>query len=162
MSDKKAVNSLQNQDKVEQWFPTFVEQLNDHLKADYFMLQTQSAPKETYDFFKAIMENDQNAVLSNLRQSSSIHFIKNLIVDYLQELKTYNKKPLKLALGLSDSKILVWSEINDGDEDTEDALLLTEAKINGKYHPHGFYINSTIIEKSDNLPIPPHYQTILK
>lgn len=69
--------------------------------------------------------------------------------------------PLKLALGLSESKILVWSEIKDDDEETEDALLLIEAKINGKYRPFGFYVNSTIIEESDRISIPPHYQTII-
>ncbi|MEJ0105202.1 MAG: hypothetical protein WDO19_22755 [Bacteroidota bacterium] len=90
-----------------------------------------------------------------------MYYIANIINDYLKELKSYNSNPLKLAMGLSDSKILVWSVIKDNDDDTEDALLLAEAKVNGKYHQHGFYLNSTIIEESDKLPTPPHYQSII-
>ena len=63
-------------------------------------------------------------------------------------------------MGLSNSKLLVWSEIEDNDEDMEDALLIAEAKVNGKYQKDGFYINSTIVEKSDNLSIPNHYQIL--
>ncbi len=90
-----------------------------------------------------------------------MYFISNIIRDYLQELKNHDSKPIKLAMGLSDSKILVWSVINDNDEQTEDTLLLAEAKVNGKYQSKGFYINSTILERSDSLETPPHYQSII-
>ena len=65
-------------------------------------------------------------------------------------------------MALSDSKILVWAVVDDNDEKTEDALIIAEAKVNGKYYEKGFYLNSTIIEKSDNLSVPPHYQKIIE
>lgn len=121
-----------------------------------------------FDEFTSILRADQlifgdeKSLVHKTREASSIYFIKKIIKDYLFELKEHYKRlPLKLALGLSDSKILVWSEIKDDDEATEDALLLAEAKVNGEYYPYGFYLTSTIIEKSDNLDIPPHYHKIL-
>jgi len=110
---------------------------------------------------QSVMNNDKMKSLELVRESTSMNFIKELMVDYMKELQTHNKLPLKLAVALSDSKIIVWAEVDDNDEETEDALLLTEAKINSKYFQYGFYINSTILEKSDNLSIPPHFQTII-
>lgn len=144
-------------DLLDQWFSDMI----DDLRVDHFMLQTDSATKEKKDLYNAFLLKDNNKIFSNMRSNSSQYFISSLVVDYLNELKAAGKNPLKLALGISDSKILVWSEIDDNDEEMENLLLITEAKVNGKYHPKGFYINSTIIEKSDNLNIPPHYQTII-
>lgn len=39
-------------------------------------------------------------------------------------------------------------------------LLITEAKINAKYHPFGFAMETKIVEESDNFNIPNHYQTL--
>ena len=143
-------------DNIDQWFTQFI----DHLKVDHFMLQTNTAPPDKREFYNAVMSGDEIKLASQVRDTSSIIFVKKIIFDYLEELNKLNKRPLKLAFGISYSKILVWSEINDSDDDMEDALLITEAKINGKYHSKGFYLNSTIIEKSDCVPIPNHYQTI--
>ncbi len=145
-------------EKINKWFSDFI----DDIKVDHFLLTTQTASVAKQRLYDAIISGDEESVARSVRETSSKYMVKKLVYDYLQELRNYNKIPLKLAFGLSDSKILVWSEINDDDELAEDALLLAEAKINGKYHSCGFYINSTIIEKSDRLPVPPHYhQTIL-
>lgn len=144
-------------ENIDQWFSQFI----DHLKVDHFLLQTNSATEEKKEFYKAVMSGDEILLASQVRNTSSKVFVKRIIFEYLQELKSNNKMPLKLAFGISDSKILVWSEVNDNDEETEDALFLTEAKINGKYHKYGFYLNSTIVESSDKMSIPNHYQNIL-
>ena len=142
---------------MNEWFDTFIN----HIKVDHFMLQTDSAPKETKDLYNAFFNRDELYVKSIMRSNSTQFFIEKIIIDYLTEVKEMGRSPLKLALGLSDSKILVWSEINDDDDATEDALIIAEAKINGKYHQHGFYLVSTIMEKSDKISIPPHYKTII-
>ena len=145
-------------DPIDNWFSEMI----DHLKVDHFMLKTKTAPKEKADLYDAFINKNDDKIVSQLRSISSQHYIKALVYDYINELKSSNKTPIKLALGISDSKILVWSEIEDNDDTMEDILLLTEAKINGKYYSNGFYINSTIIEKSDNIPVPPHYQPIIE
>jgi hypothetical protein len=125
------------------------------------MMQNKVASKEKEEMYKAFITGDERAILSNVRKSSTQLFIRRIVFEYLNELRNSENKPIKLALGLSDSKILVWSEINDNDDEMENLLLLAEAKINHKYLKDGFFINSTIIEKSDKLPIPPHYQPII-
>ena len=142
---------------IDNWFSGLV----DTLKADHFMLKQKVASKDKEAMYKAFITGDEASILSNARKSTTQLFVRRLVLEYLSELANYEYRPLKLALGLSDSKILVWAEVNDGDEEMENLLLLTEAKINNKYLKDGFFINSTIIEKSDNLNIPPHYQSIL-
>ncbi len=161
MSLKKPIPSSQpegeKKDEINKWFSEFI----DDLKTDHLLLSENIATTEKKKLYEDIIFGDRSYMFSQMRNSSSMYYIANIINDYLKELKSYNSNPLKLAMGLSDSKILVWSVIKDNDDDTEDALLLAEAKVNGKYHQHGFYLNSTIIEESDKLPTPPHYQSII-
>lgn len=95
------------------------------------------------------------------RIQSSLHFLGQLIIDYVNELKERQVEPRQLAMDMSDASVLVWAEINDDDEPTEDQLRLAQAKINARYNQYGFYLTSTIVEQSDCLPIPSHYQSIL-
>lgn len=162
MNVAKNKNDLSNNSELstaelDSWFENFI----DVVKADHFIMSSGVAPEETRNMYKALILNDEIELAKNSRKMSTMIFIKSLVKDYVTELTSQQNLPLKLALGLSDSKILVWSEINDDDEKTEDALLIAEAKVNGKYHDQGFYVNSTIIEKSDNLNVPPHYQKII-
>ena len=143
--------------KVDTWFGDII----DHIKVDHFLISNNAATRETKTFYDDLIHGDGSNLISNMRKDSTRFFITKIVNDYINELKSSGKFPVKLAMGLSDSKLLVWSEINDNDEETENALLIAEAKVNGRYYDNGFYINSTIIESSDNLPIPPHYQTII-
>lgn len=153
----QVVDSKLNQDDLDNWFETFI----DDLKTDHMLLSQGVAGEEKRNLYTALMQKDAIKLAENSRKFSTMIFVKSLVEDYIKELKNQDKLPLKLALGLSDSKILVWSEIEDNNEEMEDALIMAEARVNGKYYNHGFYVNSTIIEKSDNLDIPPHYQQIL-
>jgi hypothetical protein len=152
---------IQKQDelalKVDTWFGDII----DHIKVDHFLITNNAATKETKSLYDDLIHGDGANLIINMRRESTRFFITKIINDYINELKSSGKFPLKLAMGLSDSKLLVWSEIRDNDEETENALLIAEAKVNGRYYDNGFYINSTIIESSDNLSIPPHYQTII-
>ena len=135
-------------------------QIIEHINVDHLLITTDTAPIETKEFYSALMVNNTDSILSQSREDSSMYFIKKIVVEYINELKSKGKIPLKLAMGLSNSKLLVWAEINDNDNAMEDALLIAEAKVNGKYQKDGFYINSTIVEKLDNLSIPNHYQIL--
>ncbi|MEO7046838.1 MAG: hypothetical protein ABI091_16165, partial [Ferruginibacter sp.] len=151
------INSDINQDELDNWFESFI----DDIKTDHLLLSTGIANEDKRNLYKAIINNDGLGLAKRARDVSTMVFIKALVQEYLKELVHQKNMPLKLALGLSDSKILVWSEIEDNNEEMEEALLIAEAKVNGKYYNHGFYINSTIIESCDNISIPPHYQKII-
>jgi hypothetical protein len=156
MSDKA---NISNQEKMKRdlWFSDFIS----HLNADHFMLETNTAAEDTKKFYEAFINEDEVTMFKLVRQQTSISFIKRLIYDYLKELKQ-RKIPLRLALSLSDSKILVWAEIENDDDVAEDALLVAEAKINSVYSEYGFYIDSTILEQRDKMSmLPPHFQSII-
>ena len=146
--DQKAIHS---------WFENVV----DHIRTDHLMYSTGAVTTETKKFYDDVIFGGGEQLFSNLRGASSKYYISQILKDYIDELKKLETKPLKLSMALSDSKILVWAEIEDEDEKTEDALLIAEAKVNGKYYQKGFYMTSTIIEKSDKLSVPQHYQSII-
>lgn len=154
----KNISTPPNQDAINKWFNEFIS----FIQADHFMMTEGAASEETKKFYNQVISGNEVSFASDVREASSKIFIRNIVNDYLHELQKLNKKPASLSLGLSDSKILVWAVIEDDDEATEDALLISEAKVNGKYYKHGFYLNSTIIEKSDKIPTPPHYNSIIE
>ncbi|QEC42531.1 hypothetical protein [Pseudobacter ginsenosidimutans] len=157
LMSKKVNKSNSDEIKRDRWFPDFISQLN----ADHFMLVTNAVSEDTKKFYDALFDEDEATMSKLVRQKSSMSFIKKLIYDYLGELKQ-RSTPARLALSLSDSKILVWAEVENDDEAAEDALLLAEAKINADYSQYGFYVDSIILEKRDKISTPPsHFQTII-
>lgn len=137
------------------WFESFISSLT----VDQMMMATDTAPKETTDFYKMLVYNKPE-IHSLARNTSSMYFLENILTDYLKELKSFGSKPISLAFDFSDAKILVWAQIKNDDEKTEDALILSEAKANAKYSENGFYISSTIVEEADNVQIPGHYKQV--
>lgn len=94
------------------------------------------------------------------KKTSSAFFIKNLIDSYFIELGERRARPNRVALELSNSKVLVWAEIENDDELTEDALILSAAKVNYAFSTFGFHISSTIAEVGDKLNVPKHYKEV--
>jgi len=84
----------------------------------------------------------------------------NLVHSYFLELMERKGVPNRLALDISDSKILVWAEIENDDDSVECALILSAAKANANFSKYGVHISSTIVEKRDNLIIPKQYKEI--
>jgi len=72
------------------------------------------------------------------RKTSSAFFIKNLVDSYFMELGERKARPNRVALELSNSKVLVWAEIENDDEFTEDALILSAAKVNYAFSTFGY------------------------
>lgn len=134
-----------------QWFQEFIATLQTH----QLMLETNTASEELKNIYNVFFNGSETELAHAAKRSSDIHFIKSIIVDYLKEIK--QNMPVKLAFDLDDSEVLVWAEINNDDEATEDFLLLAEAAVNAKFHAYGYDITSTIVEKRDSLAVPNHY-----
>ena len=94
------------------------------------------------------------------KKTSSAFFIKNLNDSYFIELGERRARPNRVALELSNSNVLVWAEIENDDELTEDALILSAAKVNYAFSTFGFHISSTIVEVGDKLNVPKHYKEV--
>jgi hypothetical protein len=144
-------------DKVKIWFEGFMH----ILRTDYVMMEQNVATPQKAAFYNLLANGDANDINFVSRQQSSVHFLQRLVVAYLDELQRRHALPSKLAMGLSNAKILVWAEIGDDDEALEDQLRLAEAKVNAQFDEFGFHLTSTIVEQSDDVAIPSHYQPIL-
>ena len=142
--------------KRDQWFEGFINAI----KADHLQIQTNTASDEKSRLYNNMIEGKHLEVVSEMRNVSSQFFIQSLVTDFLKELEVRNVSTNKLAFDLGDAKVLVWAEIDDDDEASEDGLILAEAKVNADYSKNGFHITSTIIESGDNQSVPPHYASI--
>lgn len=148
------LNPKQSEKALTDWFEKTISSLD----VDQIMIETNTATPEKRKFYNMMANANADEINHMARNTSSIYFIGNLLEHYITELVSFKSLPIDLAFDLSDAKILVWAKIKDDDENTEDALLLAEARANASFSEHGFFISSTIVEESDNLSVPPHYK----
>jgi hypothetical protein len=140
--------------QAEVWFDYLIDKIN----KDYTELRTGLASKEKEDFYSAFISGSQHEMIKQNRNFVMKYYISRILFEYMNEIKEQKISPIKLAFDYSDSKVLVWAEIDN--ESVEDKLILTQAKINDKYSKEGFCVSTTIVEKEDGLNIPNHYKKI--
>jgi hypothetical protein len=155
MLQEKNIHS-DNQAETNKWFDDMVA----NLRIDQLLIQSDILEKQRKDVYEAMISGNHDFMHDYARKSSSAFFIKNLIDSYFIEIVERQAMPRKLALELSNSKVLVWAEIENDDEKTEDGLILTAAKINNDFAKYGFHVSSTIVEVDDQLEIPKHYKEV--
>lgn len=140
--------------KYDAWFSDFIAKL----KVEQLKLETETASAADKKFFDTLITGNLDDVFKLHESARQQYFVRKIVAAYVQELK--GQLPLKLAFNFNESEVLVWAEIQDGDEATEDRLLLAEAKINAEFYP-GFTMNSMIVEASDHIKIPHHYESLI-
>lgn len=138
------------------WFDDMVS----NLRVDELKMEVGILDKKTAAFYDAMIKGDGNAMHNFGRRFSSEYFIKKLLNSYISELVKRNGLPEKLAFDMSDSKVLVWAQIKDDDEQVEKSLILSAAIINYEFEKYGFHISTTIVEEEDSLEIPTHYKSV--
>jgi hypothetical protein len=142
---------------ISQWFNGFISVI----RIDQEMMESDVVSAATKQFYTDAITGNADGMHNYARIGSTQYFISKIVDDYFTELKAYKVALKKLALHFSEAKILVWAEIADDDEQTEKALILSEAKANAKYSANGFFVSTTIVEESDCFNMPPHYQSII-
>lgn len=160
---KKLPMTLENIDnndtkKISQdaWFDDLVGTI----RLDEQLLKNDLIDPEKKQMYHKLIEGNMEALSIDARNMSTQYFIAGLVNNYIKELSILSQNPKKLGLELSNSKVLVWAEIYDNDDETEKALILAQAKVNAQYDKFGFTISSTIIEECDQLEIPNHYHNV--
>jgi hypothetical protein len=133
------------------------------LKTHQFMLETNVASDELKDIYDLLIsgKGKEEELFAINRQLSSVYFLKRIITDFLSEIKAQKANFIDLAISLSNTQVSVWVIINNNDEESENKIIMAEAKINAKYSDSGFYIDSMIVEESDKYPTPGHYQKVV-
>lgn len=139
--------------KSDQWF----EKLMHSIEADKILMDTKTADPEKAQFYHKMIDGNHREMVHSVYEMGIKYFVSEIVNEYINNLKIKKVQPLNLAFDLSDSQVLVWAEINDDDESTENILILNEAKVNAKYSDFGFSLSSTIVENGDNIPVPSHY-----
>ncbi|MBA4155651.1 hypothetical protein [Flavobacterium sp.] len=140
----------------ETWFDEFVGSI----RLDEQLLKNDLMEPEKKQMYQKLFDGNMEAVIVDARKMSTQYFISGLLNDYVKELSSMKHNPKKLGLELSNSKVLVWAEIYNNDEEAEKALILAQAKVNAQYSKYGFAISSTIVEECDQLAVPNHYHNV--
>jgi len=137
------------------WFDNFVAMLRTH----ELQLETNMASNKMRKMYDVFFSGNTDNMASMSKNNAQRHFVSKMLVDYVGFIS--KKSPSKLAFDFNDSNVSVWAEIPDDDELMERSLILSEAKINAKYHEFGFDMTTTLVETRDHLSIPNHYQIFI-
>ncbi|NER18761.1 hypothetical protein [Spongiivirga citrea] len=156
MTELNDISPDLKEQRIENWFTELVGAL----RTDQIKINNGIIEPEKEDFYDKMIFGGFEEMVLKQQEVSSKFYIAKMLNDYFTEFTKRKAKPLRLGLDLSNSKILVWAEIKMDDEDTEDALILTEAAVNSTYSQHGFLISSTIVEDCDALLLPRHYKEV--
>lgn len=134
------------------WFEHVIEEL----RRDQQALNLGIASEEKERMYDQII-NNSDELMNDAKNKFTEQLLRKAIIAYAKEISIIENKPIKLALDHSDTKLLVFAIINDEDEKAENGLLCAAAEINHKFRDYGIHVSTTIIEESDNYPIPQQY-----
>jgi hypothetical protein len=135
------------------WFDELISTLRLH----ELQLDTGTMPAQMKKVYEVMISGNFDEMFRLNKAAAQEFFVKKIIIEYLSIIGDH--LPNKLAFDFNDSEVLVWAEITDNDQAMEDLLTKAEAKINAKFHPYGFDMESMIVECGDKLPVPNHYKT---
>lgn len=140
--------------KVNDWFHELIHSV----KTDKMLFEQKAMSDEKISMYRDLANNDLDRLAKRILTEVRIDLIKKVFIEYLTEV--YNRKVnyKELAFDLGVNKVLVWAELGNHDEKSEDNLILAEAKVNEKFYEFGFGVSSTIVFEQDELPVPSHYQ----
>lgn len=143
--------------RMDEWFDNMIATLTAH----QFQIQENIASPQIQSFYEKLAFSNQDQIAFQGKQLAQAHFVQRIILEFVQIFFESNPNvPQKLAFYFTDSKVLAWVEINDDDEEMENHLITTEAKVNAKFHQFGFDVEMTIVEKCDEIPVPNHYKSV--
>lgn len=148
--------SIVSSEQRKNWF----EQLISDIKVDQLMIETETADQEKFKFYQDAISGNHTEIFKSIRFTSSQALIKDVVFNFLAEIKKRKALPIKLAFSLTPATVLVWAEIKDDDENLEDQILLAESKVNTYAKQFDFCIDTMIVETSDNIPVPSHYTVV--
>lgn len=144
--------SNKSQSQIEHWFDDFIATLRTH----QVQLETNTATQEIKSMYDALIGEDPDEIYKHSKLIVQKHFVGKIIFEYLKLLG--QDLPNKLAFDFDDARILVWAEVDN--EEMENELFIAEAKINSRFKEYGYGMSTTVVEKEDNLSIPPHYRSV--
>ena len=162
-TEKRGVKTLEkkksgNKTVQDVWFDEIISKL----RVDELLIKHKLLDKERSKMYKAFIKNDYLKIAQLTQEQLHKDLTKYIIYSYLDEIIKRNAKPKEIAFDYSSKGVLVWAVLNDNDEKSEDALILSEAKINYDLaDKFDYHISTTILEESDKISIPKQYKKLL-
>ncbi len=141
-------------EKVHEWFHGLIHSV----RTDQMLFEQNAMSSEKKSLYRDLANGDKETLGKRILTEVRMDVIKDVLIEYLLELSNREVQFKELAFDLGVNRVLVWAELANNDENSEDDLILSEAKINEKFYDFGFGISSTIVFEEDQLNIPSHYQ----
>lgn len=149
---------LSNSDNdTEKWFDNLVATIRAH----QVQIESGIADDVMKNMYAAFINHDLDKIHELSRESSSRYLISKMIFTFFDNFKKPGNLPIELALQLSNNGVNIWAIVDDYDENAEREIILSTAKTNAAFHDLGLRIDTTILEKSDNFPIPNQFQKVI-
>lgn len=143
--------------KQEDWFDGIIGTLMAHRLS----LQQGVARSEVQETYK-MMWGSKIDFASKVKKDSTEEIVKRVIYEFLSTLFKRDPKIEQVAFDFSHDKILAWFNIKADDFETEDAIILSAAQTNASYYEDtGISIESIIVEDTDGIPVPAHFQSVV-
>ena len=136
----------------------FFESIRDELNLQEFMISEGSPSVEFSRLVKAASAPDPFEMIKFTKGWLTYELAKKVSITFLENLK--GQFPKKLAIACTNNEFLVWAEITEYDEPIHDNLILAASRTNVALHDIDFYVKLSVVESSDNFPVPPHYTVL--
>jgi hypothetical protein len=161
MFSVKEKTTTSNANQHEEWFENLIKEVTTQILKDKSELEEGVASNETTQMYEALANNNILGMISSVNQIAAQLTVRQIVYDYIKQIKQQQIDLNKLAFDLSSNRILIWAEINDDDEISENKLITAESIVNANYFDKTNYcLVSTIVESSDNIQVPPHYSYV--
>lgn len=138
----------------ENWFSDMFHAL----QTDKLLLETNTASEEKRALYAAMMGDDIITASILAKESFNRVLTKKALFGFVVHLANSGCKPAKLAFNIADSSLLVWAVVADDDFATEKAIYLAQSAVNTDLIKADYRISATVVDESDDLPIPAHYK----
>lgn len=157
-TDHKVESAAQFDDDA--WFAALLEGVRQQIGTDQLKINTGTADKQTTDFYHALRSQDPLRLAQTIRNESLKVLLSAGLLGFFNELSKRKRLPKRIALHHDATELMLWAEVEDGDEETHDAIVLAASEINLNLHRLGFFIETMVVESRDMCPIPSHYKEV--
>lgn len=153
-SAPQAGANIPTEQERDEWFA----QMFHSLSIDKIRLDTNTATKEQRDFYDALIRGDKVMAHGKAKERIDQELTKAALVKFIVALLKNGHLPNKIAFNNDGASLLVWAVVGDDDFATESALYLAQASVNSELEKANYVVSATIVDESDRLAIPPHYE----
>lgn len=132
------------------------------LRTDKMLLDTGAASEDQQRVYETLMKNDYIASAAMSKEFANRILTREAVVSFVRQVLASQNKPKRLAFDFNtnESSLLVWAVVSDDNLGAERVLYLAEAKVNAALGDAGYRISTTVVEESDELPVPSHYEEL--